>query len=346
MRAATTHDVSQQGDLTATSGVLAIDGGGSKTDVVVLSLEGALLARERGTGTNPQVIGVRESVVVLDGLVERALTRAPVTLLGSSVYLAGMDLPAEIATFRRAAAAQSWLSDASVVDVDLFALLRAGTSAPDAVAVVCGTGINAVGVRADGATSRFASLGRVSGDWGGGGDLGAEVLWHAVRAEDGRGPQTALRELVLRHCSASSVGELVQSLHFGHVPARTVTGLAPLLFEAAESGDPIAASVVDRQAEEIATMAVTSLRRLDLLDRSVPVVLGGSVLAASHPGLIGGIERALAGRAPLAHIELVTAPPILGAGLLALEHVGADGRAVARAARELSAPGLATGIAR
>jgi N-acetylglucosamine kinase-like BadF-type ATPase len=64
------------------------------------------------------------------------------------------------------------------VENDSFALLRAGTADANAVAVVCGAGINCVGTRADGKTSRFLSLGKISGDWGGGNQLGYDTLWH------------------------------------------------------------------------------------------------------------------------------------------------------------------------
>ncbi|GAA1049305.1 BadF/BadG/BcrA/BcrD ATPase family protein [Arthrobacter russicus] len=326
----------EAGHAAAVRAVLAVDGGGSKTDVVLLSLDGELLARERGPGSNPQITGLAESVSVIEILVGKALARTSVELAGSSVYLAGMDLPAEITAFREAVSEAPWFREDSVVEVDLLALLRAGTSEPDAVAVVCGTGINAVGVRADGATSRFPSLGRISGDWGGGGDLGAEVLWHAVRAEDGRGPQTELRDLVLAEFSVVSVAEVFEALHFGRIPGRAVVELAPLLFTAAASGDQVAAAVVARQAEEIVTMAVTSLRRLGLIEEPVPVVLGGSVLAAGHRELLNAVERGLALRAPKAHTELVTASPVLGAGLLALEHAGAGRNALLRAEAALT----------
>ena len=42
------------------------------------------------------------------------------------------------------------------------------------------------------ANVRYPALGPITGDWGGGFGLGLEVLWHAIRAEDGRGPATGL----------------------------------------------------------------------------------------------------------------------------------------------------------
>ena len=73
------------------------------------------------------------------------------------------------------------------LDNDTFALLRAGTDAANRIAVVCGAGINCVGVSAAGEMLRFPSVGVISGDWGGGATLGTEALFLAVRAEDGRG---------------------------------------------------------------------------------------------------------------------------------------------------------------
>jgi len=105
--------------------------------------------------------------------------------------LANADLPEEEAEHAAAVQAQGWSATATVVN-DTFAILRAGL--PDGIephwgaAVVCGAGINAVGVAPDGRVFRYLALGTIPGDWGGGQGLGLEVLWHAIRAEDGRGP--------------------------------------------------------------------------------------------------------------------------------------------------------------
>ena len=69
---------------------------------------------------------------------------------------------------------------------DTLAVLRAGTERGWGVAVVCGAGINCVGVAPDGRSVRFPALGRITGDWGGGYDVGLEALYVAARGEDGR----------------------------------------------------------------------------------------------------------------------------------------------------------------
>ncbi|MFP3464698.1 N-acetylglucosamine kinase [Leifsonia sp. SIMBA_070] len=309
---------------------VAVDGGGSKTDAVALELDGTVLAEARTGTSSPHVIGMAASAGLVSSLIRTLLERTGERpIAAANLYLSGLDLPGEIEEFRSAISGTPW-ADATVEN-DLFALLRAGTGEPDAVAVVCGTGINCVGVRSDGRVVRYPSLGTISGDWGGGWHLGERALWFAARAADGRGAPTALQVAVPAALGLAGVQDVIEAIHFGRLPGSELARLAPTVFACARDGDPIAGGLVDEQAEEIATLAVTTLRRLDLLDRPVPVVLGGGVIGGRDERLLGTIERLLAERAPAARMELVTAAPILGAALLALESAGADLAAVQNA---------------
>lgn len=310
--------------------VIAVDGGGSKTDAVALELDGTVIAEARGTTSSPHMIGMRESADLVSALIGRLREQTGARpIAAANLYLSGLDLPSEIGAFRAGIGGTPW-ADATI-DNDLFALLRAGTDEADAVAVVCGTGINCVGVRSDGRVIRYPSLGAISGDWGGGWHLGERALWFAARAADGRGDPTGLEQAVPAAFGLTSVREVIEALHFGRLPNRDLALLSPTVFACAREGDAIARALIDEQAEEIATMAVTTLRRLELLDRPVPVVLGGGVIGGRDERLLGTVERLLAERAPAARVELVTAAPILGAALLALESAGAGADAVQNA---------------
>jgi N-acetylglucosamine kinase-like BadF-type ATPase len=330
--------------------IIGVDGGGSKTHAVALTIEGGLAGRGDGPGSSPHFYGVPASIEIVDAAVRSAMAAASAargTAIQANLYLSGLDLPPELAAYSDAAAALPWTPPATVVDNDLFALLRTGTESPDAVAVVCGTGINAIGVRSarDGepaGTARFAALGPISGDWGGGSGLGEEALWHAARAEDGRGPSTALRAAVLAGMKVATIAELTQDIHFGRRSMAELSVLAPSVFATARDGDEVAGRIVDRQAAEVVAFARASLTRLGMLDRDVPVVLGGGVIRGGDERLITGITTGLAEVAPAARIVRVDAPPIVGAGLLALESAGATRTAVERARDELTAAFLPT----
>lgn len=307
--------------------VVAVDGGGTKTDVVAVDLDGRVRGRAHGIGSSPQIIGTAASVRRVDELIRQALAQAGAPLRRAHLYLSGLDLPEEIDAYREASASFGWArgceGEQAVLENDLFALLRAGTDSPDAVAVICGTGSNAVGRRRDGRTSRFLALGRISGDWGGGWDLGLSALWLAARAVDGRGEPTALSSLIPARFGKESVLDLTLALHRGELASEELSRLGPDVLAASDAGDPGARSLVDRQAREVALLAVTSLRRLDLLDRPVPVVLGGGILAAGNRRLLDGIRDELTRSAPRATIQIVRDPPVVGAVLLALEDAGA-----------------------
>ncbi|MCB5179118.1 N-acetylglucosamine kinase [Streptomyces antimicrobicus] len=316
--------------------VLAVDAGNSKTDVALIDRDGTVRGSGRAGGFQPPRSGVEAAVDELGRAVAEAVRAAglsgPEGAEGAGPYadlvsacLANADLPVEERQLTEALAARGW-GAATEVRNDTFAILRAGLppGAPArGVAVVCGAGINCVGMLPDGRTARFPALGQLSGDWGGGGGLAAEALWWAARAEDGRGGPTELRTALPGHFGLGSMAELIEALHLGALPPVRTHELVPVLFAVAAAGDLVARSLVERQADEVVALAVVALTRLDLLAQEAPVLLGGGVLTARHPLLHERIEAGLAARAPLARVAVVAAPPVLGAGLLGLDAVGA-----------------------
>ncbi len=334
-------------------GVLAVDAGNTKTDVAIVDADGRVVGAARGGGFRPPAVGVARAVDELAGAVARAARRAghdpaaggrPLVELVSAC-LANADLPVEEEALRAAVHGRGWGRSTRVAN-DTFAVLRCGVEEPCGVAVVCGAGINCAGLLPDGRTARFAAVGRISGDWGGGAHLAEEALWWAARAADGRGEPTALAARLPAHFGLGSMDALIEALHLGRIAPGERHRLAPVLFRVADEGDPVACRIVSRQAEEVVAMAVVALDRLGLLARPAPVVLGGSVLAAGHRLLLDAVVDGLAARAPRAVPRVVTAPPVLGAGLLGLDRLGAPAGARDRLRAHYGvAPGGAVGAA-
>jgi N-acetylglucosamine kinase-like BadF-type ATPase len=303
-----------------TASVLAIDAGNSKTDVAVVAADGQVVGTARGGGFRPPAVGVETAVNALGEVVAQAFARAGVGAVDHvSACLANADLPVEEEQLAAALLARAWGTTVEVRN-DTFAILRAGVSEPRGVAVVCGAGINCVGMRPDGRTARFPALGRISGDWGGGWGLAEEALWWAARAEDGRGGPTDLVRTLPAHFGLDSMYALIEALHLEHIEHDRRHELTPVLFATAGEGDPVARAIIDRLAEEVVAMATVALARLDLLDEEAPVLLGGSILAARHAQLDGRVKELLAARAPKAVPQVVATRPVLGAALLGLDH--------------------------
>jgi N-acetylglucosamine kinase-like BadF-type ATPase len=348
--------------------ILAIDGGNSKTDVALVAEDGTLLVSVRGPGASQEAYGIDGAMRILDGLVRTVASKAGAdadefVARHTSACLAGADLPEEEAALTAALLEQGWTESATALN-DTFAVLRAGLR-PDrgepawGAAVTCGAGINCVAVAPDGRAFRYLSFGSLSGDLGGGGWLSEQVLWHAVRAEDGRGPATTLAALAAERFGLASATEVTIAVHKGRLAREDLLPLTSVLLSAADAGDPVARSVVERQADEICALAVNALRQLGILPPAsgegpaasadepptasgkrpsaatlvegsaaspdcVPVVLGGGVLESRNPLLLSRIAEKLAVAAPRALPRVVDIPPVAGAALLGLDHVGAS----------------------
>ncbi|HEX9543166.1 MAG TPA: BadF/BadG/BcrA/BcrD ATPase family protein [Streptosporangiaceae bacterium] len=321
--------------------VLAIDGGNSKTDVALVAADGTLLGSARGPGVPAKLSG--QTVAMLATIVGQAardaglhagLARAAGTPIARHTIacMANADLPEDEHRLAGMLREQGW-SDTTEVANDTFAVLRAGLDPAGGswgVGVTCGAGINCVGVAPDGRTTGFLALGQITGDWGGGYGLGLQTLWWAMRAEDGRGPGTALRAAVTAHFGVPEVRDVAVRVHHGTIVKDGLAELAPVLFAVAASGDQVARDLVSHQADEVCAMALTVMRRLDLTGLATPVVLGGRVLTARHPLLTGWITERLAAGAPAADVRVTDVPPIAGAALLGLDQTGAQAGAKLR----------------
>jgi N-acetylglucosamine kinase-like BadF-type ATPase len=310
--------------------ILALDGGNSKTDVALVGTDGTLIASARGGGINSQEAGAEATVRVLDELV-RQVTSSGIPVLHTVACLANADLPEEEEELAEAVRVQGWSPTSTVIN-DTFAILRAGLQNEPhwGVAVVCGAGINCVGVAPDDRVTRFLALGQLTGDWGGGYGLGCEVMWHAMRGEDGRGPRTLLTRAVADYFELPKVEDAAIGLHKSKIADGLLNGLSPVLFRASADGDTVAQGIVDHLAEEISILALTAMRRLDLTELATPVILGGGVITARDPRLINGIASRLAAEAPQAWMRIIDVPPVVGAALLALDHVLAEPTAESR----------------
>jgi N-acetylglucosamine kinase-like BadF-type ATPase len=319
--------------------VLAIDGGNSKTDVALVREDGALLAHARGPLSSPHHLGLDRSVQLLQDLFDEALDVARPngsrSVEVAQVFLAGVDFPAEEDALHAAIAARGWAAQLEVGN-DTLAVLRAGTEQGWGVAVVCGAGINCVGVAPDGRRVRFPALGRITGDWGGGYDVGLEALSAAARSEDRRGPRTTLEHAVPRHFGLDLPSTLAEEIHAGRIAQRRMIELAPVVFAEAAL-DEVAGGIVARLGDEIVALARATLVRLGLERAAVEVVLGGGLLRSGDERLHAAIADGLGRVGSAITIRTTSAPPVVGAALHGLDRLGANDDARNRVRRELTA---------
>ena len=212
--------------------VLAIDGGNSKTDVALVAADGTLLASARRPG-RARDAGAGETLRVLGSGARGGRRRAqPAAGPGDriaahlSACVANADLPEEEQQLTEALRAEGW-SDTAHVANDTFAVLRAGLDGPAPHWGVGGHLRRGHQLRGRGPGRRgppgFSRSATFTGDWGGGHGLSRRCSGGPTRAEDGRGPQTALREA----CAPTWARPACTTSRSGCTPGRSAgTGLS------------------------------------------------------------------------------------------------------------------------
>jgi N-acetylglucosamine kinase-like BadF-type ATPase len=323
-----------------TEHVVGVDGGNSKTDAVVASTSGRVLARRRGPGVVSPLADPAGWRDRLASLVEQTRRDAGISSAGKAAcvvyFLANVDLAAERRIAQRELESTGQ-AEITVVQNDTLAVLRAGASRGWGVAVVSGAGINAVGRHPSGRTAGFLALGDYTGDSGGGLDLGIAGLGAAVRARDGRGPPTLLTASVPAHFGLRRPEDVAVAVHNGSIRHDGLHVLAPVVFTAAAAGDAVAARLVDAFADEVAAMATALIRRLRLTRTDVEVVLGGGTLQTGDAVLHERVTAGITAVARRAQVRVLDVPPVFGAVAEAWTRIGAADTALSRIRRALAA---------
>ncbi|KQQ68628.1 hypothetical protein ASF63_01085 [Microbacterium sp. Leaf320] len=151
------------------------------------------------------------------------------------------------------------------------------------VLLIAGTGAAALGIDAGSATL-VDGWGPELGDFGSGSWLGREALRAVLRASVGVGPSTDLTDAVAMPIGAPSAIHSWLAQDDGPLPRR-LAALAPLVLDAAESGDGVATEITAEAIRLLTASAVAASSRTD------PVALHGGL--TEHVWFRTGIEDAL-----------------------------------------------------
>ncbi|MEW6547782.1 MAG: BadF/BadG/BcrA/BcrD ATPase family protein [Bacillota bacterium] len=305
--------------------VLGVDAGATKTLAVVADLAGQVRGWGRAGCGNFQVTGTRAPREI-SRAIRRALAMAgagPSHVVAAYYGIAGADRPADFAYIH------SFLEPINPaprweVENDATIALVAATRRRLGVVVACGTGFNCLAFHPGGTRLQVGGLGYIFGDFAGAGQIGAEVIRAATRAYDGRGPATALLDLLRQQIDLDDPSDLAPMMYGAATRSLHPGELAPLAFRAAAAGDPVAHEILHRTAEEMALATKVAIERARLHTLpSVPVVLAGALLQG-EPGrlLVPIMTGMITSACPQAEIHVLQTEPALGAVIAALELAG------------------------
>lgn len=306
---------------------LGVDIGGTKSHALIADATGRVLGFGHAGAGNHEVVGYNGLAAALGAVTTAALTQAGLTtrdLRGAGFGVAGYDWPCERQPTLDAIGTLGLACPVEAVNDTIIGLL-AGAEQGWGVALVAGTSNNCRGWDRRGREGRVLGNGDAFGENGGAGEIVTRAIQQVGKAWTRRGPPTALSGAFVERVGALDVADLLEGLSQGSY--RIDAGAAPLVFQVAAAGDPVAQGVICWAGEELASLVLGVVRQLDLGTELFDVVMVGSTFRGG-PLLLDPLAAAVRAEAPRARFVPLEAPPVVGAVLLGMRAAGIAAAAV------------------
>ncbi|KXH84095.1 N-acetylglucosamine kinase [Sporosarcina sp. HYO08] len=294
--------------------MLAVDGGATKTIVSIRSEDGTILYTGYGEGVNYQTVGADQVISVLQKLLIEAkpvLTALPVEL--AVFALAGIDSDVDRSVVSNIIVQVcnniNFSPNKLIVENDAFATLLGAVEQEPGALLISGTGSIAVARNGKGKMVRVGGWGHLVGDEGSGYWIGREIIRSIARMEDGRGPETMLRQEALQLTQLPSVEALANSLYSTHFAVSTIAQLSMILDAAVKSADVEANRILKEALAELSLLVAAVIRKSELQDIPCKLYLMGGAVTNSAL-LLMGIKKYVTENFPCCKVRISQQLPI------------------------------------
>ena len=268
--------------------LLAIDGGGTKTDACIAKLDGSkqpeVIGRAQGGPANLNLLGADEVIHHLKPIIDRAAAAAGLSnpqFDRMIVALAGGGSSKQCEQVEKGLVALSCDSVQVVSDAELILAIAEALAPEDcaAVAIIVGTGSVAFGRDPKSLDlKRAGGWGPVIGDDGSGFWIGRAALRSILQSSDDQQPMSDMAKAFSDALAANTARELVTKVHQGGQPATVLASLAPLVINAAEAGDAEARQILVEAAICIGILIGQISDKLEQPPENTVVACGGSII--------------------------------------------------------------------
>ena len=296
--------------------LLGFDGGGTKTDCIVLDARGKIIGEGRGGPSNPLRCGFDAAFRSLSEAAAQALKSAGLRTNSFSGVCAGLAGAGRRNVVRRALVylAQEFPQAVVQVTTDYEIALEAAAGQGPGVVLIAGTGSAAYGRNAEGETARAGGYGPWVGDEGSAFEIGRRAVAAVARTRDHAGPITLLTEMIPAALDCPDWDDLTQRIMKN--PDEIFPALFSVVAEAADADDSAAKEILFTSAIGLGNLAMIVVRRLGMKDQAFPLVKCGGVFGHSQmlDALLDSVVVSGALRAKVSQLKI---SPAVGAARIA-----------------------------
>jgi N-acetylglucosamine kinase-like BadF-type ATPase len=305
---------------------LGFDGGGTKTECVVLDSAGKIIGEGRGGPSNPLRCGFDAAFESLMQAANEALNTAGLHTSSITGVCAGLAGAGRKNVVRRVLVffAQEFSQAVAQVTTDFEVALETGVGSGPGVVLIAGTGSAAYGRNAAGETARAGGYGPWVGDEGSAFEIGRRAVAAVARTRDTGGPVTLLTDMIPAALDCPDWDDLMQRIMTS--PDDIFPALFSVVAEAADAEDSAAKEILFTSAIGLGNLAMIVVRRLEMTGQQFPLVKSGGVFGHSRmlDALLDSVLVSGALRAKVSRIEI---SPAVGAARIAARLAGSSAQA-------------------
>ena len=291
------------------------DGGGTKTEVCVLHENGETVSRSFGplnlNGASRETVEktVRDAVEFLRSQRE-GLEGCAMLVIGMA-GVSNRDAARMMEQMVREAGYEGTLRLRGDQEIALAGAIRG-----HGAVLIAGTGAICYGRDRDGNSFRVGGWGHLIDDGGSGYAIGRDILMAAVRAEDGRGKDTCLKQAVFEALTVQDICGVITWLYAPGTGKKEIASLAPLLLPALDKRDEAAQAIAEKAAADLSELVLAGWRKTGMEDGEIAMT--GSILSRYAPIRALTEERI---RAALPKVIVISPrfSPAYGAAIMARE---------------------------
>lgn len=317
-----TADLPPVGRLHSQNSVVGVDGGGSKTEAVIMDTNLRVIGDGLAGPSNPLRVGIAGAAAAVREAIDNACASAKIRrgdLVAAEIGLAGARRK-ELRERMRETLAPLGIGEIEVVTDAEIALYGATDGAPGLV-VIAGTGSICCGINARRRRFCAGGWGPIAGDEGGGAWLARRSLRAVAHAFDGRGPKTALTDLACAYFHVTSADDLTTAIYAPTITNERLAGFGRDVVNAAKDDDPVALEIVKDGGRELGRAAVAVIRHLQMERDRFQIAYVGGVFRAAGELMLGSLRAEVRKVAPRAIFEPPHFAPAVAAARMARERM-------------------------
>ena len=303
--------------------IIAIDGGGTKTEALVCDENGHVLYHkvDKGLIDYHEQTRYKKILTELWNDMQQLLSITSQDVSYLLLGLSGADTPEDFEELNHTCSSVFNISAFKVVN-DSWIIMRSGLKRLFGAVAICGTGTNAAAISKDGRQAILRSLNYITGTYGGGLDIAREALHYAFRSEEKTFDYTILEHKIPLLFGYKEMRDLVPMFYpKNRLKKDDYSQITALTFACANDHDSVAIQILKHAGTVVGQQTAGVIIQLGMEQEVLPVVVGGRVFQGKKDAFNDAFEAALTAWVP--HIKIIRPifRPVVGAYFYALDEL-------------------------